>query len=161
MPLTFPCSQEGKGNVDSYNFRFVMGRFLVVILFSLYFIDLKSLINLLHFWLRSRLIGELLERKVKTAVQNTLCMLNCHSALPLEHTAYALMSLLHPPQEGFLPQLRERQSLKSVTLSGSQKNKNFLGFEEVKCSTLLLFNRQCTRDRQENCDRDKNISGGG
>ena len=67
-----PCSQEGKGNVDSYNFRFVMGRFLVVILFSLYFIDLKSLINLLHFWLRSRLIGELLERKVKTAVQNTL-----------------------------------------------------------------------------------------
>lgn len=36
--INFPCSQEGKGNVDSYNFRFVMGRFLVVILFSLYFI---------------------------------------------------------------------------------------------------------------------------
>lgn len=42
MPLTFPCSQEGKENVDSYNFRFVMGRFLVEILFSLYFIDLVT-----------------------------------------------------------------------------------------------------------------------
>jgi len=42
MPLTFPCSQEGKENVDSYNFRFVMGRFLVEISFSLYFIDLVT-----------------------------------------------------------------------------------------------------------------------
>ena len=144
MPLTFPCSQEGKANVDSYNFRFFMGRFLVEIVFSLYFIDLKSLIILLHFWLRSRLIGELLEGKVKTTVQNILCV----CLIAIKHPTFGGMST---SGEG------KAKSQISNFLSGSKKNKNFLGFEEVKCSILLLFNRLCTRDRQENCDRDKEI----
>jgi len=101
--INFSPYLERKESVKNYNFRFVMVDLQLRFFYPKFHrlkVSYRSYIHI--FWLRSRLRGALLERKVKATVK-----------------AFYLRSV--PPTLGLMSEFRQKQGLKTVTLSLKQQ----------------------------------------
>lgn len=101
--INFSLYLERKESVKNYNFRFVMVDLQLRFFYPKFHglkVSYRSYIHI--FWLRSRLRGALLERKVKATIK-----------------VFYLCSV--PPTLGLMSEFRQKQGLKTVTLSLKQQ----------------------------------------